>query len=682
MFLKALYDYAMRRRLLDQLPLQRRVIHALIALNSQGELRSDHLLLLTQPDEKGKERPGQERLMPRFPGSNNGGRAYFLAADTIAVLGRDKDTGEPIPADPETAPRTQKNQPKAFLHFWQQVEDAFECTRDGRLGALLAFRRRYYRETEGKVTADLPFLEVRPNKKTGNAEFVGRTGSGTDQYHPLKKATIAFSVDGQPLTLEAENDPLCQYWFATYTKLAFQTEEESESPGTVMNSPPTICLITGNTGQPVARSHKPTILGVPGLASGGYLISFAKESPAFSSYGFAMGANAPVSETAAAAYALALNELLADEGLHNNLGPVAVCFWAKEHDDTARQINHLLNRAYPQQVRGFLRQPFQGKFGREVLNRERIYTIALAANAGRVVVVHWLSQTLEQAAESLRQWQQDLEIAGLYPEATDERIDTGDQTVQGWTAPPLAIPSLARVSLRRSKSQKDDRLIADRIVQLYRSAMEGQPLPVSMLKPILDEFQSALVKDSEKTPMYPFSLSRFALIKLILVRLASQHVETVLPHHASSRKGGDFVPTPTLADTSDSAYNLGRLLAVLEGLQDKYHNYEKKGAGIVERYYGTASSAPAAAFPLLCRLARHHLSKVRKEDEPAARGIEARITEVLSRFEAAAIDQPPSFPRLLTLEQQGRFALGFYQQKAADNQAIRDAKKREAQSQS
>jgi hypothetical protein len=32
------------------------------------------------------------------------------------------------------------------------------------------------------------------------------------------------------------------------------------------------------------------------------------------------------------------------------------------------------------------------------------------------------------------------------------------------------------------------------------------------------------------------------------------------------------------------------------------------------------------------------------------------------------------------LEEQGRFALGFYQQKAADAQAIRDAREKNAQS--
>ena len=126
------------------------------------------------------------------------------------------------------------------------------------------------------------------------------------------------------------------------------------------------------------------------------------------------------------------------------------------------------------------------------------------------------------------------------------------------------------------------------------------------------------------------------------------------------------MPTPQLADTPEPAYNLGRLLAVFESLQDRYHDFQKKGAGVIERYYGTASSAPAAVFPLLCRLARNHLSKVRKDDESAANRIDIEIGEILKKFQPdpAKPGSAPHFKRILTLSEQGIFALGFYQQRA------------------
>ena len=231
---------------------------------------------------------------------------------------------------------------------------------------------------------------MRPNKN-GKLEFAGRIGSGDDDFLVLKSATIGFSIDGVPLTLEDEADPVRKYWFQLYPRLAFQGTEEnenaSETPQPASATAATLCLVTGQTGLPIARSHKPKILGIPGLSSGGYVVSFAKESKAFSSYGFEMGQNAPVSEAGAASYALALNTLLADADSHLNVGPLSVCFWAKAVPQAAKQFNWLLSKAYPDQVRDFLRGPFAG-VEREVLKRDRLYTVALSGNAGRVVVQH------------------------------------------------------------------------------------------------------------------------------------------------------------------------------------------------------------------------------------------------------------------------------------------------------
>jgi len=649
MLLKALYDYAEQHHLLAEGPLQKRDIYVLIPLDANGKLRFDHLIPLTHTDKKGKERPGQEHLMPRFPGENNGGKAYFLAENPIAVLGRDKVTGDPIQADSKKS----KNPTKAFEHFWSQIKEAHESTHDPRLAALLAFRSIYLIEHDGKIVGNLPFLEVRQNK-SGNPELVAKTGQ--NDLFSLKSATIGFSIEGNLLTMKDEADPLREYWFKRYRSEAFQEESEGESSDATDDSKPLVCLITGQIGKPIARSHKPKILGVPGLSSGGYIVSFAKEAPAFSSYGLEMGQNAPVSEQAAAAYALALNKLLQEDDTHLNIGPLSVCFWSKSIKQAPGQFKSMLDKAYPEQVSGFLRAPFAGVVDREVLKKERLYTVVLAGNAGRVVVQHWLDQTLDEAIDHFKDWWKDLQITSLYQLIGPDNKESVKK--QGSSAPPpspFAIFNLSRATLRQSKGQKTDKLVRERIVQLYRAAIEGTSLPLSMLKPILDELHSALVKDSEEKRTHPFSQSRFALIKLLLIR---------------NRKEDEFMPTYELADTPDPAYNLGRLLAVFENLQDKYHNYEKKGPGVVERYYAAASSAPSSAFPILCRLARHHLSKVRREDEKAAYWIEKRITEVMSKFQAISLGKPPVFPRVLTLEEQGRFALGFYQQKASRGKAI------------
>src|SRR5438094_25121 len=143
MLLPALHKYARDRELLDHLPFQRRTVHLLIQLRPNGSLRVDGLHLLTTPVSRGRqtrEEIGQEVWLPRFPGENNGGRAYYLAESYWTVLGLRKETGEPLPDEPED--RQDRNPVLAYRHFWQRVQDAYERTKDDRLKALLAFRRR------------------------------------------------------------------------------------------------------------------------------------------------------------------------------------------------------------------------------------------------------------------------------------------------------------------------------------------------------------------------------------------------------------------------------------------------------------------------------------------------------------------------------------------------------------
>ena len=119
----------------------------------------------------------------------------------------------------------------------------------------------------------------------------------------------------------------------------------------------------------------------------------------------------------------------------------------------------------------------------------------------------------------------------------------------------------------------------------------------------------------------------------------------------------------------DAAYQCGRLLAVLAEAQAKAHDYQLEGAGVAERYFGTAMASPASVFPILLKLNRHHLDSIRKSEKYKGhdRFLDEAIQEVSTKIYP--------FPRTQDLQGQGRFALGFYQQKAADRVAREVAKK-------
>jgi CRISPR-associated protein Csd1 len=80
------------------------------------------------------------------------------------------------------------------------------------------------------------------------------------------------------------------------------------------------------------------------------------------------------------------------------------------------------------------------------------------------------------------------------------------------------------------------------------------------------------------------------------------------------------------------------------------------------------------------KLSNAHLGKLAKGDEKdrkAGRSLQRRMNSILALFSARGPEDAPEFPGLLDVREQGRFAIGFYQQKAHDQRridAIRAAK--------
>lgn len=103
---------------------------------------------------------------------------------------------------------------------------------------------------------------------------------------------------------------------------------------------------------------------------------------------------------------------------------------------------------------------------------------------------------------------------------------------------------------------------------------------------------------------------------------------------------------------ANPAYRLGRLFAALEKIQEEAS--PGLNATIRDRYYGAASSTPVTVFTTLLRLKNHHVGKL---SAGRATQMEKLIGEILGEV--------ADFPRQLPLQDQGRFALGYYHQRHA-----------------
>jgi len=674
MLLKALYDVG--HRLLQNAHVERRKVHVLIPITASGALAADGVSTLNSEDKRGKPTLGKELLVPAFPGSNNGERATFLCDYTTYVLGFETPSGEGLALPPKG-----KSKPaKRFLDFWEQLESARSATALPQLCAIIQFRDRFLGIQDDRAVHSLPFVEMREiGTKNKRLAICARTVG--EDWIPLENATVFFQVDGNLAFSADPGDPLNQYWKDTYRRRAF-AGDDTEQQDLVHRG---LCLVTEATDAAIARSHNPQIQRIPGLTGRGRIVSFAKECPAFSSYGFEMAENAPVSEEAAAAYALGLQSLLDNENHSLKIGPSVVCFWARKDDRQAGFIASMLRKADPKAVSDFLKSPWAG-VDRELAKEDQFYSVTLSGNAGRVVVRHWMQSTVAQARDSLRKWFGDLDIVQMgHAEASTAQRKKASRTASLSDEQDAALSALALYNLARTTVRDQKDLRSSLLNQLYLAAIQGRPIPSTAIQAVLCRLRADISKygsEIVETPIPPRTLkalrdakqpvpppgkSRFALLRLILNRM---------------RKEGDPMCQPQVFETEDEAYNCGRLLAVLADAQAKAHDYKLEGSGVAERYFGTASISPSSVFPLLLRLNRHHLDKIKKSEKYSTHAgyIEDDIQEILICFKPDGPGSAPCFPRYLQLQEQGRFAIGFYQEKAAAD-AQRKAARQDPQDQ-
>ena len=624
MLLQQLYDLAHAKEILADPAFEEKTVRWLIALDLEGNLLGAGPKSACN-DGNGKNKSGKKYKCPRIKGSkNSGGISEFLVDGLTAVFGLVDDLKKPI------SDSTKGNNKKKHIHFWKQIDDAAKATGHSGLAALLKFREMHAINTEPTF---LRWGAKNDGKSTGMCSWWIRLADGSEER--LNFGNFTFEVEGELLL---ENENIRRFWRETY-KANCEQSLEIASKG--------VCLITGQKDKQIARRHHLKIRGVPNTSSfGAAIVSFDKD--AFASYEFEESKNASISDEAAMAYCAALNWLLEQPNHHIRIGQSEFCFWVKEKEQIleADIFIRLLESPKPQEFKEFLKSTSVG-YQRDMTNSDQFFAVILTGNSGRIVVRHWLQQPLFQTIDNFQEWFSDLDLLQVHKEEKKKQKNDAKKS-----SPPLAISRLAYTTVREPKD-----LQSDVLTQLYRAAFERTAPSVSLLKAILKQLHSQLLGGKK------YSLradeSRFALLKLIINR---------------NRKETDMVIKPELtAETTDPAYNCGRLLAIFDELQQNAHEWKLEGATIVGRYFSSASTAPMTAFGILWRLHIHHLKKLSRrgdKGQAAAKAIERKIQNICANFgQTEEMRQKllaPTFPRTLDLQAQGRFALGFYQQKAAD----------------
>jgi CRISPR-associated protein Csd1 len=428
-------------------------------------------------------------------------------------------------------------------------------------------------------------------------------------------ANVVFKLDGEVGYIH--DHPAAKRLWLSLLKPAPQNESE---PANAQG----MCLVTG-VHTALSRLH-PAIKGVyGGQSSGGSIVSFNAE--AYESFGKSQGDNAPVSEQAAFAYTTALNYILRRENGHClSIGDTSTVFWARANSaqEESQAVTFFSAFANPPDDNsqatklGFsLERISKGRPFKEIAPdldpQTRFYVLGLAPNAARLSIRYWLDSTLGELAQRLGEHWQDMQIEPL-----------------PWR--PEQPPSVWRCLIQTAPLGKTENITQQLAGEWLRSILTGQRYPRALLTQIVQRLRS----DGDMNGL------RVALIKAVLQR--------------DHRKGflKEAMPMSLDLENAPQAYRLGCLFAVLERAQSEA--IPGANATIVDRYYGTASSVPYSVFPRLIAGFQNHVSKIRKDKPGFAVNLGKQIGAILDTL-------PASFPKQLSIEQQGQFAVGYYHQK-------------------
>lgn len=450
----------------------------------------------------------------------------------------------------------------------------------------------------------------------------------------MARAICLFFENWKPEEAK-ENEAVCEHWdelneggnlifcmgknFAQDDALIKKAWEESlngdeeETTG--------ICLVTGKRDR-IARIHR-GIKGVAGAqSSGAALVSFNAQS--FESYGKEQSYNAPVGKYAEFAYTTALNYLLSQRDYKYQLGDSTVVFWSesgeKEYQDT-----FLLSIDPPQDNQEEIKKVFDSlKNNRWVdlndinMNPEKkFYILCLAPNAARLSVRLFYQDSFGNILQNI-------------------------------------VAHYERMNIIRPSFEKDEFLGVWRMLRETVNMKSNDKKPVSNMAAMV--LQSILSNDRYPASLYTDVIMRTRAEQGNVTYGRAAIIKAYLIKNYKWKEGEKYMALNEACN--EPAYILGRLFAVLEGVQ-KDANPDIK-ATIRDRYFNSACATPATVFPILLKLKNSHIRKLERDNGYKKRKHEDAITELIGKLDMT--DSGKGMPSRLSLEEQGKFMLGYYHQ--------------------
>ncbi len=425
-------------------------------------------------------------------------------------------------------------------------------------------------------------------------------------------ARLAFCLNDSSILLH--NDPeLNAHWKELF--------KEKNSPTTTHN---TVCAISGEQGE-IARVHDK----IKGFNAMGSVLIGVKED-AMSSYGKEQGYNAGISTQVMSRYTKALNYLMAEKTHKTMLDDITILHFAMsgnevydnvfkcsfdyefsegmDADDTTSLITDIMQEVKVAAVTGD-RLDIKDKIDTDV----DYYIIGLKPNSSRIAMKFIYKRKFGEIIQNIALHQHDMALSD--------------------NSKPISLWQMQReLKSPVSKAANIDPALSSKLMQ---SVLYGQNYPSFLLSTVVRRIKTD--SDNDKNSYIKINPRRIAILKACINR----------PLRLKNRE--EFVTMALNTENTNEAYLCGRLFAVLEKLQQ-----DASGGGlnktIKDAYFSSACAKPATIFPKLLKLSNYHTAKAEY-----GRNRSYEIGEIISGLN-------DEFPTILTLEEQGKFIIGYYQQ--------------------
>jgi len=308
--------------------------------------------------------------------------------------------------------------------------------------------------------------------------------------------------------------------------------------------------------------------------------------------------------------------------------------------------------AHEEQLKQLCKIPWNTSRAALEVQDNAFYLAIISPNKSRLVLRDWVEVTL---ANFLRN-------VGLYTDALSIIAPDGQK---GW-APPIPAIFEALKPVKTMLSKKDDDIFipekqdSNILRGLLRCCYAGSLPPTALLERAVLRFRIF-----GKEPELPKQKMRLEARRMALVAAMKLVLHYPFLREAETQENEIYEEEVRRMEQLDEkegkpSYLCGRLLATLEEIQCQHAFPKKLNATLVDRFYGSASTAPQSVFGTLLSMAtKAHMAKLRKERFKKHEELEELLEDVSARIMKGC-----GFPKTLNMQEQAEFALGFYTQRA------------------